>query len=67
MLQPIEYLDIVEWSERYIECIPDSPYSGRLNLHRTPFLIEPLKQSCYSDTSLAVLNFPVQIGKSLIL
>lgn len=67
MLQPIEYLDIVDWSERYIECIPDSPYSGKLNLHRTPFLIEPLRQSCYSDTSLSVLNFPVQIGKSLIL
>ena len=67
MLHPIECLDVVEWSERYIESVPDSPFSGRLNLHRTPFLIEPLRQSCSSNTSLAVLNFPVQIGKSLIL
>ena len=42
LLQPIEVLDIVEWSEKHIEIIPDSPYSGRLDLHRTPFLIEPL-------------------------
>jgi hypothetical protein len=43
LLSPIEILDIIEWSEKYIEVIPDSPYSGKLNLHRTPFLIEPLR------------------------
>ena len=48
LLQPIEVLDIVEWSEKHIEIIPDSPYSGRLDLHRTPFLIEPLLQSMES-------------------
>lgn len=67
LLSPIEYLGILEWSEKNIEIIPDSPYSGRLNLHRTPFLIEPLQQTMTSDCSLSVLNFPVQIGKSLIL
>ena len=67
MLDPIETLSIVEWSEKYIETIPDSPYSGKLDLHRTPFLIEPLKQTMFHDTTLAVMNFPVQIGKSLIL
>ena len=67
LLQPIECLDIIEWSEKYIETVPDSPFTGRLNLHRTPFLIEPLKQATESNTKLAVLNFPVQIGKSLIL
>lgn len=67
LLSPIECLNIIDWSEKHIETIPDSPYSGRLNLHRTPFLLEPLKQTCLSDTTLSVLNFPVQIGKSLIL
>lgn len=67
LLQPIEVLNIVEWSEKHIETIPDSPFTGRLDLHRTPFLIEPLKQTMYSDTSLCVMQFPVQIGKSLIL
>ena len=67
LLQPIEYLDIITWSEKYIDTIPDSPYSGKLNLHRTPFLIEPLRQTNQFSTSLSVLNFPVQIGKSLIL
>lgn len=43
LLQPIEFLDIIEWSEKFIETIPDSPYTGQLNLHRTPFLIEPLR------------------------
>lgn len=67
LLSPIEVLDIVEWSEKYIETIPDSPYTGRLDLHRTPFLIEPLRMTMSSETTLSVLNFPVQIGKSLIL
>ena len=67
LLQPIECLDIIDWAEKYIETIPDSPYSGRLNLHRTPFLIEPLRQTAENHTTLSVLNFPVQIGKSLIL
>lgn len=67
LLQPIEVLDIVEWSEKHIEIIPDSPYSGRLDLHRTPFLIEPLLQSMESQTNLVVLQVPVQWGKSLIL
>lgn len=67
LLSPIEVLDIVEWAEKYIETIPDSPYSGTLNLHRTPFLLEPLKQTMSSDTKLSVLQFPVQVGKSLIL
>ena len=67
LLQPIESLGIIEWAEKYIETIPDSPYSGRLNLHRTPFLIEPLRQTMNNQTTLSVMNFPVQIGKSLIL
>lgn len=67
LLQPIESLGIIEWAEKYIETIPDSPYSGRLNLHRTPFLIEPLRQTMQNNTVLSVMNFPVQIGKSLIL
>ena len=67
LLQPIECLNIIDWSEKYIETIPDSPYTGRLNLHRTPFLIEPLRQTAETNTTLSVLNFPVQIGKSLIL
>lgn len=67
LLQPIEVLNIVDWAEKHIESIPDSPFTGRLDLHRTPFLIEPLKQTMYSDTSLCVMQFPVQIGKSLIL
>lgn len=67
LLSPIEILDIVEWSEKYIEVIPDSPFSGKLNLHRTPFLIEPLRQTMESDTNLCVMQFPVQVGKSLIL
>lgn len=67
LLSPIECLNIIEWSEKHIESIPDSPFSGRLNLHRTPFLLEPLRQTCQSGTTLSVMNFPVQIGKSLIL
>ena len=67
LLQPIEFLDIVEWAEKYIEIIPDSPYSGRLDLHRTPFLIEPLRQTMNGNTTLSVMQFGVQIGKSLIL
>lgn len=67
LLSPIEVLDIIEWAEKYIEVIPDSPYSGKLNLHRTPFLIEPLRQTMNSETTLSVIQFPVQIGKSLIL
>lgn len=67
LLQPIETLDIIDWAEKYIDCIPDSPFSGRLNLHRTPFLIEPLRQTTETSTTLSVINFPVQIGKSLIL
>lgn len=55
LLQPIEFLNIVEWAEKYIETIPDSPYTGHLNLHKTPFLIEPLNQTMNSDTSLAVM------------
>lgn len=67
LLSPIEVLDIVEWSERHIETIPDSPFTGKLNLHRTPFLIEPLIQTMESNTTLSVMQFPVQMGKSLIL
>ena len=67
LLSPIENLDIISWAEKYIECIPDSPYTGKLNLHRTPFLIEPLKGATARNTSLCVMNFPVQFGKSLIL
>lgn len=67
LLQPIEVLDIVEWAEKHIETIPDSPYSGRLNLHRTPYLIEPLRQTMNSTTNLCVMQFGVQMGKSLIL
>lgn len=67
LLQPIEYLDIITWAEKYIDTIPDSPFSGKLNLHRTPFLIEPLRVTAREDVSLSVMNFPVQIGKSLIL
>ena len=67
LLQPIQVLDIVEWSQKYIQTIPDSPYTGKLNLHRTPFLIEPLRQTMNSDTTLSVMAFPVQVGKSLIL
>lgn len=67
LLSPIESLGIVEWSEKYIEAIPDSPYTGRLDLHRTPFLLEPLAQTTFADTTLSVMNFPVQIGKSLVL
>lgn len=67
LLQPIESLDIITWAEKYIETIPDSPFTGKLNLHRTPFLIEPLRQTTRSDVTLSVMAFPVQIGKSLIL
>lgn len=67
LLSPIEILDIIEWSEKYIEVIPDSPFTGKLNLHRTPFLIEPLRQTMNSDTMLSVMQLPVQFGKSLIL
>lgn len=59
LLSPIEILDIVEWAEKYIEVIPDSPFSGKLNLHRTPFLIEPLRQTMQSDTNLSVMQLPV--------
>lgn len=67
LLQPVEVLDVVTWAEKYIETIPDSPYTGQLNLHRTPFLIEPLVQTMNSYTTLSVMQFPVQMGKSLIL
>ena len=67
LLSPIENLNIIEWSEKYIDCVPDSPFTGKLNLHRTPFLIEPLKGATARNTSLCVMNFPVQFGKSLIL
>lgn len=55
LLEPIEVLDIVEWAEKHIETIPDSPFSGRLNLHRTPYLIEPLRQTMNSNTTLSVM------------
>jgi hypothetical protein len=55
LLSPIEILDIIDWSEKHIEVIPDSPYSGKLDLHRTPFLIEPLRQTMLSDTQLSVM------------
>lgn len=64
---PIENLNVIEWSHKYIETIPDSPYTGRLDLTRTPFLIEPLMGATASNTSLCVMQFPVQFGKSLIL
>jgi hypothetical protein len=55
LLSPIEVLDIVDWAEKYIDTIPDSPYTGKLDLHRTPFLIEPLRQTMLSDTTLSVM------------
>lgn len=67
LFQPIECLDIIDWSEKHIETVPDSPFTGKLNLHRTPFLIDPLRQTTRGDVTLSVMSFPVQIGKSLIL
>ena len=67
LYSPIENLNVVDWAHKYIDCIPDSPYTGRLDLTRTPFLIEPLRGATACNTSLCVMQFPVQFGKSLIL
>jgi len=58
--------DPVDWAEKNIMEVPDSPVRGRLSLHRTPWLASALRIICDPETKLATVLASTQSGKSLL-
>lgn len=65
VIKPSYSGDIVDWCEANVIEVPDSPIRGRLNLSRTPWLMEALRVAADPETKLLSIIACTQAGKSL--
>jgi len=66
VLRPSYSGDIVEWLEKNVEAIPDSPMPGPFRSDRTPWIAEALRIASDPETKLLTILASIQSGKSLI-
>jgi len=65
ILRPDDSGDIVEWLEKNVEAIPDSPMPGPFRSERTPWIAEALRIAADPETKLLTILASIQSGKSL--
>lgn len=68
LLSPIEYLNVIDWSEKYLSLYdPHHQLSGPVDFTRYPFLREPLESMCDPSVPMTVLCFSAQMLKTTAL
>jgi len=66
ILKPSDSGDVVEWLERNVNAIPDSPMPGPFRSERTPWIAEALRIASDPETRMLVILASIQSGKSLL-
>ena len=65
VLRPTDSGDIVDWCERNVLAIPDSPMPGAFKAERTPWVAEALRVAADPETKLLTVLASIQSGKTL--
>jgi len=65
ILKPEDDGDIVDWLEKNVMAIPDSPMPGPFKSERTPWIADALRIASDPETKLMVILASIQSGKSL--
>lgn len=66
VLRPSDSGDVVEWLEKNVAAIPDSPMPGPFRSERTPWIAEALRIAADPETRMLVILASIQSGKSLL-
>lgn len=66
-LRPADNGDPVEWAEKNVLAIPDSPMPGPFRSGRTPWIAEALRMIADPETRLVTVLASIQSGKSLLI